>query len=266
MRFSSRVIAFIAITTVALPSAAADRSESEQRAYDLAALSDRSDEGFGASLVETTMEIRDTTGRTAERHLKIKTLERSNTQEGDKTLLVFESPRDIRGTALLSHAQILKPDDQWLYLPALKRVKRISSANKSGPFVGSEFSFEDFSASELNKYAYEYIREEELEGLICDVLKRTPLYKRSGYTRQLVWIDRQDHQIRQVEFYDRSDSLLKILELREYRQYAEIWRPHLLVMTNHQTGKSTNMQFSEFAFGIELREGDFKPGVLSRAR
>ena len=76
--------------------------------------------------------------------------------------MVFRTPRDIEGTALLSHAQILEPDNQWLYLPALKRVKRISSANKSGPFVGSEFAFEDFTALELNKYDYVWLSEEDV--------------------------------------------------------------------------------------------------------
>ena len=85
--------------------------------------------------------------------LSLRTLEVPDESVGDKSLIIFDSPRDIKGTALLSYAKILDPDDQWLYLPALKRVKRISSVNKSGPFVGSEFAFEDFTALELNKYA-----------------------------------------------------------------------------------------------------------------
>ena len=96
--------------------------------------------------------MRNKAGREATRALRITTLEIPDEQVGDRSLIVFESPPDIDGTALLSHAKILDPDDQWLYLPALKRVKRISSVNKSGPFVGSEFAFEDFTALELNKY------------------------------------------------------------------------------------------------------------------
>ena len=139
---------------------------------------------------------------------------------GDKSLVVFDNPSDIKGTALLSHAQILDPDNQWLYLPALKRVKRISSANKSGPFVGSEFAFEDFTALELNKYDYKWVREEEaVDGLQADIVERTPRYENSGYTRQVTWVDRDVHQVRKVEFYDRRGDLLKTLMLADYREY-----------------------------------------------
>jgi hypothetical protein len=128
----------------------------EQKGYELAARSDRSDRGFGNSEVELKMILRNKTGKEATRNLSIKTLEVPDESVGDKSLIIFNTPRDIEGTALLSHARILEPDNQWLYLPALKRVKRISSVNKSGPFVGSEFAFEDLTSLELNKYDYRY--------------------------------------------------------------------------------------------------------------
>ncbi|MDQ6958902.1 MAG: outer membrane lipoprotein-sorting protein, partial [Mariprofundaceae bacterium] len=123
-----------------------------QKGYDIAARADRSDLGFGDSEVTLTMVLRNAAGAEAMRELTIATLEKVDESVGDKSLVTFQRPRDIRGTGLLSYAKILEPDDQWLYLPALKRVKRISSANKSGPFVGSEFAFEDFTSLELNKF------------------------------------------------------------------------------------------------------------------
>ena len=166
---------------------------------------------------------------------------------GDRSLIVFDSPADIDGTALLSHAQILDPDDQWLYLPALKRVKRISSVNKSGPFVGSEFAFEDFTALELEKYEYKYLRSEDCEGLTCDVIERHPRYEHSGY--------------------DRRGDLLKTLELVDYREYdGGYWRPHRMSMLNHQTGKSTDLIYSDYEFSIGLDDNDFVKGVLQRIR
>ena len=118
----------------------------EEKGFAIAARADRSDRGFTDSRVEMKMILRNAAGQEATRTLILSTLEIPDEQVGDKTLIVFESPADIDGTALLSHAKILKADDQWLYLPALKRIKRISSVNKSGPFVGSEFAFEDFTA------------------------------------------------------------------------------------------------------------------------
>lgn len=238
-----------------------------QKGYSISQRSDRSDRGFSDSIVKLTMTLRNATGAESERSLNISTLEVPDENLGDKSLVVFSSPRDINGTALLSHAKILDPDDQWLYLPALKRVKRISSANKSGPFVGSEFAFEDFTANELNKYSYKWLRSEGCGDFTCDVVERYPLYENSGYTRQIAWVDQSVYQIRKLEFYDRKDSLLKTLDFLDYRLYNDAyWRVHLLKMHNHQTKKSTDLVYSEYQFKTGLSDNDFVKGILKRVR
>ena len=155
-------------------------------------ISKRSDRGFGGSKVRLTMVLRNKAGKESKRSLSISTLEVADESVGDKGIIVFETPADIDGTALLSHAKILEPDDQWLFLPALKRVKRISSVNKSGPFVGSEFAFEDFTAQELNKFSYSFVRQELCGSMSCDVVERYPRYEHSGYTKQIGWVDTKD--------------------------------------------------------------------------
>ncbi len=242
-------------------------ANSEDRGFEVAARSDRSDRGFGDSEVEMKMILRNAAGQEATRTLKITTLEIPDEGVGDKSLVVFHSPKDIDGTALLSHAKILEPDNQWLYLPALKRVKRISSANKSGPFVGSEFAFEDFTSLELNKYDYKYLREDTVDGTAMDVIERYPRYENSGYTRQVAWIDQEIFQIHRVDFYDRKGELRKTLQLEDYREYAGgVWRPHMLRMSNHQTGKSTDLVYSDYTFKTGLGNADFVKGVLKRIR
>jgi hypothetical protein len=221
----------------------------EDRAYEIAARSDRTDLGFGDSEVELQMVLRNAAGQESTRALRIATLEKPDESVGDKSMVVFDTPRDIEGTALLSHAKILDPDDQWLYLPALKRVKRISSSNKSGPFVGSEFA-----------------GEVPCGDLTCDVLERTPRYENSGYTRQVSWVDQTDFQIRKVEFYDRRGDLLKVLELKDYRNYNGVWRAHTLSMSNVQTNKQTDLIYGEYTFNTGLTENDFVKGRLSRLR
>ena len=141
----------VMLMALALPLSLQATDDLEKKGYDIAARSDRTDRGFSDSTVKLSMVLRNAAGKESSRALEIKTFEVQDENVGDKSLVIFDSPRDIKGTALLSHAQILEPDDQWLFLPALKRVKRISSTNKSGPFVGSEFAFEDFTATELNK-------------------------------------------------------------------------------------------------------------------
>jgi outer membrane lipoprotein-sorting protein len=238
-----------------------------EQGFDIAARSDRTDLGFGNSEVELEMILRNAAGQQATRSLKIATLEKPDESVGDKSLVLFNTPRDIEGTALLSHAKILDPDDQWLYLPALKRVKRIASSNKSGPFVGSEFAFEDFTAIELNKFDYRYIGTETCGAFQCDVLERQPRYENSGYSKQISWVDQEHFQIRKVEFYDRRGDLLKVLELGDYRQYDNrVWRAHKLTMKNIQTNKETDLVYQDYVFNIGISDKDFVKGRLSRLR
>ena len=259
---------FIATTSDAASAITPVRGDTEaaRTGFEVAARADRSDRGFGNSEVELEMVLRNAAGKESRRSLKITTFEVADESEGDKSMIVFDSPNDIKGTALLSHANILDPDDQWLFLPALKRVKRISSANKSGPFVGSEFAFEDFTALELNKYDYRYLREEELDGLQTDVIERTPRYENSGYTRQVSWVDKDIYQVRKVEFYDRRGGLLKTLTLNDYRDYDGVWRSQRMGMVNHQTGKSTDFNYGDYRFDVGLEDGDFVKGRLARLR
>lgn len=265
--FAQGVLLAALVLTGASTVAADEEASAEQRGFEIAARSDRTDRGFGDSKVELTMILRNRAGKESSRSLSISTLEIEDENFGDKSVIVFETPADIRGTALLSHAKILEPDDQWLFLPALKRIKRISSVNKSGPFVGSEFAFEDFTTQELNKYSYRYVSGEACGELMCDVVERTPLYEYSGYTRQLSWVDQQDFQVRKVEFYDRRGDLLKTLVLMDYRQYEDrYWRPHRLSMVNHRTGKETDLIYSDFEFGTGLTDKDFVKGKLSQLR
>lgn len=261
---SSAAIA-LAVSTPALASQTA-----EEKGFEIAARSDRSDRGFKDSEVRSVMILRNKQGQESRRELFQRTLEIQDEDAGDKSILVFESPADVEGTALLSHAKILDPDDQWLYLPALKRIKRISSKNKSGPFVGSEFAFEDFTAQELNKFTYKYIGEEPCPteaALTCDVVERYPRYEFSGYSKQITWIDQRDYQSRQIDFYDRKGAKLKTLTFSDYKKYGEnIWRSHTLKMTNHLTGKSTDFLFQDYTFGIGFEDNDFQKGVLKRVR
>ena len=250
-----------------LTASAANRIDASSQGFEIAARSDRSDRGFSDSKVKLKMILKTQSGKTTHRELEIATLENPDENFGDKSLVVFSSPKDINGTALLSHAKILDPDDQWLFLPALKRTKRISSSNKSGPFVGSEFAFEDFTSLELNKYRYRYIREESFKGQMCDVIEAFPRYKNSGYKRQISWIDQQHFQVRKIEFYDRKNAPLKTLELNDYRHYKnKYWRAHQLVMKNHQTGKQTDLEYDNYHFEVGIRKQRFVSSRLARTR
>ncbi len=106
---------------------------------------DKRGEGYGDSKVNLKMVLIDKKGRESARDMRgLEGVE----EGGDKSLMIFDTPRDQKGVAMLTFTHKAKSDDQWLFLPALKRVKKISSRNKSGPFVGSEFAFEDISSQD----------------------------------------------------------------------------------------------------------------------
>lgn len=228
---------------------------------------DRRDRGFGDSKSTLNMILENRQGKQSERQLRIEVLEVEDENDGDKSLVVFEQPRDIKGTALLSFSHILDPDDQWLYLPALKRVKRISSNNKSGPFMGSEFAYEDINSQELKKFEYKWLRDEPCGESECYVLEQQPLYKNSGYTRQIAWYDKDEYRLQRIDYYDRKDDLLKTLTFSGYQQHLDqYWRAHDLYMVNQQTGKKTRLMYEDISFRTGLTDKDFTQSRLQRMR
>lgn len=255
------VVAIVAVPVMAMAETI------EEKGLAIAHEADRRGEGFIDLQSTMRMILISKRGEKSERELRVKTLEGQGEGEGDKGLTIFDTPADVRGTALLTWSYKEKDDDQWLYLPALRRVKTISSRNQSGSFMGSEFAFEDMRAQEVEKYTYKFLREEACGELICFVSERVPTDKYSGYTRQEVWMDTAEYRVQKVDYYDRKKSLLKTLTMTDYALYKEkFWRPSLMLMVNHQTGKSTELYWKDYQFGTGLKESDFSQNSLMRAR
>lgn len=226
---------------------------------------DRRDQGFINFTADMAMHLSNAKGDTSIRKIRIRTLE--GAEDGDKSLSLFDDPPDVKGTVSLTYSHGLQPDDQWLYLPALKRVKRIHSKNKSGPFMGSEFAFEDIASPEVQKYKHKYLREEMLDQIPCWVSERIPAYAYSGYTRQQLWTDKSRMLVVKIEYYDRKNTLLKTLRFADYHQYLnKFWRAHKMLMTNHQTRKSTQLLWSNFQFQTNLTVRDFDQNALRDTR
>ena len=237
----------------------------EDKGLRIARESSARNEGFGDFTAGMTMVLRDRQGRESVRQMRFKVLEVQG--DGDKSLFVFDQPRDVQGTALLTHAHVNTQDDQWLYLPALKRVKRISASTRSGSFMGSEFSYEDMSSPEVEEYRYRHLRDEACGELICTVVEQVPLDEKSGYTRKVVWQDTSELRIWKTELYDRRGSHLKTLTFKNYEQYLDqYWRAGEQTMVNHLTGTSTVLHWTDFRFGTNLDESEFTQTALRRVR
>jgi outer membrane lipoprotein-sorting protein len=255
---------FVVFVLLAMPVAGLAQS-AEDRGLEIAQAAKDFDKGFTDFTANMTMTLKNKSGKTSTRFIRIRTLEVDG--DGDKSLSIFDQPADVKGTAMLTYTHGLKPDDQWLYLPALKKIKRISSRNKSGPFMGSTFAFEDLGSQEVEKYSYKYLRDELCGDWSCYVVERYPAYKHSGYTRQVVWIDNEGYRMVKAEFYDRKKALLKTLIAGEFQQFfGHYWRPGKMDMVNHQTGKSTVLEWSEYQFKTGLSERDFRSQTLKRVR
>ncbi len=254
---------FTILLLAALMPALAMAQTPEEKGLEIAQAADAYDLGFGDFTADMVMTLINKAGDTSKRNIRIKTLEVEG--DGDKSLSIFDEPADVKGTKMLTYSHGLEPDDQWLYLPALKRVKRISSRNKSGPFMGSTFAFEDLGSQEVEKYTYKFLREEACGDWQCYVVERYPAYKFSGYTRQVAWIDQQGYRLVKAEFYDRKKALLKTLTASDFQQFlGQYWRPGKMFMENHQTGKSTLLEWNNYQFKTGLSDRDFRSQALKR--
>ena len=243
----------------------ASEAEAEQKGLDIALEAREKKVGFENFTASQVMVLRNKQGRESRRALRVKVMEVE--EDGDRSLFVFDEPRDVQGTAFLIHAHKDKADDQWLYLPALKRVKRISSANRSGSFMGSEFAYEDMSPPEVERFTYRYLRDESCGELTCTVVERFPVDEKSGYSRQVVWQDTEELRLWKVEYYDRKNAHLKTLTVDGYERYLDrYWQASNMNMVNHLTGKSTVLTWADYQFRADLAAMEFTQTGLRRTR
>lgn len=233
----------------------------EEIGMDIALETERRDSGFGDYVSDARLTLINEHNEEFIRDFKMTTVEVDG--DGDKRISVFSSPIDIRGTATLTFSHALEANDQWIFLPALKRTKRISAKNKTGPFVGSEFSYEDISSWEVKKYTYRYIEDSERDGHPCFVVENTPNYLYSGYSKQTECVDKKIYQPRELLFFDKQGREYKKLEFFNYKQYAEqYWRPGKIVMTNLQNGRKSIMDFTNYQFATGVKPDDLTPNKL----
>ncbi len=242
----------------------------EARGQSIVDEAERRGEGYEDMTATLTMIIRNPRGAEAVRELDVKALEM---KAGSRSLTVVQQPKDVRGTALLTHAHDSAPDEQWLFFPAVKRVKRIASRSRSGPFMGSEFSYEDFSAQASDKYHYKLIGEDSISAgdkgeIDCWVVERRPKPEaESSYSRHKSWVEKQNLWLVRVEYYDANGDHLKTLTAEDFTLHeGKYWRASELVMTNVRTKGASILRWRDVKFGTGLGERDFDIEALKAAR
>ena len=265
-RANFRIFIYLTISMLLLAAIHVARAEeaAEEKGLRIAQEMKNRDMGWKNSTSDLTMILYNKQGESTTRKIRTKALEVN--RDGDKSLLIFDSPPDVKDTVFLSIAHKTQDDDQWIYLPALKRVKRIASSSKGGSFMGSEYSYEDMSTPILEKYSYLYIQDETFQSRPVFVVERMPKDPYSIYNKQVSWIDTELYIPWRIDFYDKANNMVKTMTLRRYKQYqGKYWRPGETEMVNHQTGKRTVLVSENITFRTDkVSEQDFNPSALNK--
>jgi hypothetical protein len=247
------------LAAASLPAAA---GPAEDKGLEIARKVDQANDGFRGEISTMEMVLINAHGDKTTRKLTSRAAETAG--DGDRSRIEFQWPADVKGTRMLTWTHRKADDDQWLFLPAVNRVKRISSNNKSGSFMGSEFAYEDLGSQEIDKYKHKSLGEEALGGRATWKIERIPVDSRSGYSRQVLWIDREYMNALKIEYYDRKGELLKTATFSGYTKHGRWWRAGKIVMVNHQTKKESHLTWSARKLEVSLAEGEFQSDGLDR--
>ncbi len=188
-----------------------------------------------------------------------------------KTIVFFAEPANIRDTALLTfdYDDPNTDDDQWLYLPALKKVRRISSSDRGDYFMGTDFTFEDMKQTpELQDYHWKLLGSEKIRGFDCWKVEGIPasndVARELGYSRLVQWIRKDNNFTIQAYYWDQAGRELKHLEIPNLTQIKGIWSATSVEMMNIQNNHQTRLEFSEKLYNANLKDRMFTQRTLKR--
>ncbi|NIA18664.1 MAG: outer membrane lipoprotein-sorting protein [Simkaniaceae bacterium] len=184
----------------------------------------------------------------------------------EKKIMFFMSPADVRNTSFMSwsYTDENKDDDQWIYLPALKKVKRISSDSKSDYFMGSDFTYDDLGDRHPLEDTHTLLREETIDGKETYVVESIPKDEEYMYSRTLTWVVKDSWIGLKKEFYDEDEDLLKILTVHDQVESDGIIILTNVKMTNVQRDQSTVMAFSNVKVNSGLADNTFTERMMRR--
>ena len=189
----------------------------------------------------------------------------------EKKLIRFLSPADVKGTGFLSFDYEDKDDDMWLYMPALRKTRRIVSSEKSKSFMGSEFSYSDITPPTLSDFVFTLLAEEDVGDTPCWKIEMTPndddIADENGFSKKITWISQTDFVVRKSVYYDLDGELHKELtvhEIRELDPQNHKYRLIHLEMVNKQNGRRSVLKVNSIVFNPNVKDEYFTPRYLER--
>lgn len=185
-----------------------------------------------------------------------------------KAIMFFQSPSDVKGTGFLQfeYDDPGKDDDRWLYLPALKRVRRISGSTKNEYFMGSDFTYDDLGDRSVDEDEHTLLREEELDGQKCWVVESVSKDKNYMYSKVIRWIRQDALMDIKIEFYDRHGALMKVLTVGDIKLQDGFWTAFSMEMDNLQDEHKTLLKFTDVKYNSDLSDSIFRVSTLERGR
>lgn len=216
---------------------------------------------FKGEAAKVEMQLITADGQKATRKLTSNIRENS---EVEKLMITLVWPPDQKGVRLLTWEHRGKDDDQWIYLPSLKRTKRISARGKTGSFLGSEFTYEDLKRPlQIDKYKFKFVRNQTVGKRKTWVIEAYPKDKYSGYSKQVAWVDATYQSPLRIDYYDRKGKLLKSQNFKNYKKYnGKWWRADRLEMVNRQNGKKSIFIWNKRTLGSAIADEKFSPGAI----
>ena len=184
----------------------------------------------------------------------------------DKKIMEFQSPADVRGTSFMnwSYADTGRSDDQWIYLPALKRVKRISSDGKGDSFMGSDFSYDDLGERQPGKDEHRIIGSDKIGDEECWVIESRPRDSSYSYSRTVSWISKTSPIGFRRDYYDARNQLLKTLVVKQTQVIGGCLMITQTEMHNVQKDHSTKMSFTSLEVNKGIREELFAERTMTK--
>jgi len=189
-----------------------------------------------------------------------------NSGQDEKKIMFFTSPADVANTSFMnwSYEDESKEDSQWIYLPALKKVKRISSSSSSDYFMGSDFTYDDLGNRKPNEDNHTLLRVEELDNSSCYVVQSIPVDEDSMYSKTITWVLPDKWVGVKKEFYDEDGDLLKELTIKNLEEIKGYWVITESLMTNVQKNHTTLMELSDLQVNTGLKDRMFTERIMVR--
>ncbi|KQC11908.1 MAG: hypothetical protein APR54_10415 [Candidatus Cloacimonas sp. SDB] len=184
----------------------------------------------------------------------------------EKKIMFFIAPADVHNTAFMnwSYTEAGKDDDQWIYLPALKRIKRISSDSKSDYFMGSDFTYDDLGDRHPVQDEHTVLREEEFEGEMCYVVESIPKENDYIYSKTISWVVQDSWLGKKKEFYDEDGDLLKILTVKQVEKIKDFDIITNSEMHNVQSDHKTIMMLKDVKLDSGIDDSNFTERMMKR--